>query len=125
MKLTTDDNVDEFLMSDINKVYITFTNKEEVILKSITDWDINLDPINYSTISFTNAFQNKELIQHFDKKEIVEFIHIEGRGIKADDHNYIDLFYDIPCHMKIQRVCVDGGYSNCGKTFVEFEGVVG
>ena len=87
MKITTDNNIDQFILLDLNKVYITFDDDSEVKLNNITDYDIDLNKIENSTIELTTEFSSAELENRFKGKKInhINLIHIEAKGYVAGE----------------------------------------
>lgn len=128
MKITTENNVSEFILDKINNVYIGFDDTE-IILKDIVEYDIDLDRVDCSTIEFTNAFSNVELENYFigNKNNNIIYVHIEASGIVMENYvcRNIDVYYDIPCKMTIRRLRSHGNYKDAGNMFVQLEGFVG
>lgn len=132
MKVITDNNVKQFILDRIDKVYIGFNDNIEVTLKHITDYNIDLDKIEYNTIEFTNALSDKEMINHFkgNSNSKIIYIKIKATGITLDDgitlndHKWINVLYDIPCDMVIRKLRIDGGVNECSRMVVELEGAV-
>jgi hypothetical protein len=133
MKVITDNNVKQFILDRIDKVYIGFNDNIEVTLKHITDYDIDLDKIEYSTIEFANALSDKEMINHFkgNSNSKIIYVKIKATGITLDDEvslslddKWIDVLYDIPCDMVIRKLRIDGGVNECSRMVVELEGAV-
>lgn len=127
MKITTEDNVKVYILDRINKVYIGFDDNTEVELNQITEHDIDLDNIDISTISFGNLLFDVEIQNHFkgNKSNHVIHIHIEAIGIDPVNTNQFNVFYDIPCDMKIRRFATNRHCREVlGDMFIELEGVV-
>lgn len=127
MKITVENDVTQFVLCEINCVYIEFSDGIEAKLDCITDYDIDLDNIDCSIIGLTNTFFNTEIENRFKGKKSnhVILVHIEATGIdKNDGYTRLNVFYDIPCDMKIRRLRINGDRSNFGSMFVELEGFV-
>lgn len=127
MKITTENNVKNFILDRIKNVYIGFNDNVEVKLNSITDFDIDLSDGYNSTIELTNTFENIEIINHFNSTNSrIIYVYIEAIGIcMRDCAGYdIDVYYDIPCDMKISRLRIDGDLHETGNMLVELEGLV-
>ena len=54
MKVITENNVNEYILDRIKKVYIGFDDNIEVELNNIIEYDIDLDNIDMSMLEFTN-----------------------------------------------------------------------
>ena len=126
MKITIDDNIEQFILLDLIEVCITFDDDSEVKLNNITDYDIDLNKIENSTIELTTEFSSAELENRFKGKKInhINLIHIEAKGYVAGEDKDINVFYDIPCDMTIRRLRINGCYEEVGKMFVSLEGFV-
>lgn len=126
MKVKTERNIKEFILHKINKVFIGFDDNIEVELNNIVDYDIDLDNIEYSTIGVTNFLSNKEIENHFvgNKTKDIIYVRIEAEGIIPHSAELIDVFYNIPCDMKIRRLRFSGDNNGQGNMFIELEGFV-
>ena len=59
------------------------------------------------------------------KSNRVIYIHIEATGMMIDTHKEVNVFYDIPCDMRIRRYRIDGyTMGEVGSMFIELEGFV-
>ena len=125
MKITTENNVKQYVLYRVNNVYIGFDDNIEVKLDQVTEFDIDLDSIDYSTIRFTNVLNNIEIANHFksDKKNHIIYVHIEAIGVLPGDGQEVKVFYDIPCDMNIRRFRLNGCF-NQPNMFIELEGIV-
>lgn len=124
MKVTVENNVKEYILDKIKDVYIGFNDNVEVRLNQIIDYDIDLNNEHDSTISFTNALNNVEMENHFKgKKSRIIYVRIDAIGWNPDESSF-DVFYDIPCDMKIKNLRISGEYDGFGDMHVELEGVV-
>ena len=125
MKVTTENNVKEYVLNRIENVHIGFNDNAEITLNHITEYNIDLDSIDYSTISFANAINNIEIENHFknNKKSRVIYIHIDAIGYLIENGKEVKVFYDIPCDMIIRRFRLNGS-SCCENMYVELEGIV-
>ena len=119
MKVTVENNINEYILNRIKNVYIGFDDNVEVKLDQISDYDINLDKIDSSIIELTNILGNVELQNHFKGKSRIIYVHIEFVGIDITGEQEFKVLYDIPCDMVIRnlRIC-------SGDMFVELEGIV-
>lgn len=126
MKVTVENNVNEYVLDRIKNVYIGFDDNTEVKLNQIVDFNIDLDNIDISTISLTNALENVEIINHFKGNKIndIFYVCIEAFALNPIDCNVLKVSYDIPCEMKIKRLRTDGGTGRCGEMYFELEGFV-
>ena len=124
MKVTTENNAKQFALDRIKKVYIGFDDNIEVTLNYIKDYNIDLDRIDCSTIEITNALDNVEIENHFSKDSHIIYVHIEASGVLIESDEIIDVFYDIPCDMKIRRFKISADVGTCQDMFVELEGIV-
>lgn len=124
MKITTEDNVKQFILYRINAIYIGFDDNVEVKLDQISDWDFDFDKIELSTIEFTNVSNDVELESHFvgNKLNKIIYIHIDALGLLPERDEECRVFYDIPCNMYIRRLKMNGDMSDCGGMLVELEG---
>lgn len=126
MKITTDDNIEQFILLDLIKVCITFDDDVEVKLNNIIDYDIDLNKIESSTIELTTESSSVDIENRFKGKKSnhINLIHIEAKGYVGDENKDINVFYDIPCNMTIRRLRINGCYEGVGKMFVSLEGFV-
>ena len=126
MKVIVENNVKQFVLDRINKVYIGFDDNVEVSLDQIIDYDIDLDRVDCCSIGFTNAISDVEMINHFkgDNKSKIIYVKIEATGMSISDCRKNDVLYDIPCEMIIRRLRTNGEINNIGNMFVELEGFV-
>lgn len=125
MKITTEDNVKNYILSHIKYVYIGFDDNTEVMLPGVKEYDIDLDKVDYSTIELTNAFGNTEIENHFSKHNRVIYVHIEACAVVLESsEKMIDVFYDIPCDMKIKRLRINNDIDSCNEMFIQLEGAV-
>ena len=126
MKVITENNVKNFILDKICKVYIGFDDNIEVKLDSIIDYDLDLDKIECSTIGFTNMFNNVEIENHFrrNRRNHIIYVNIEAVGYIMDQNKYIKVYYDIPCDMSIRNLKISGEQDSVGNMYVELEGFV-
>lgn len=124
MKITTEDNVKQFILYRINAIYIGFDDNVKVKLDQISDWDFDFDKIELSTIEFTNVSNDVELESHFigNKPNKIIHMHIDALGLLPERDEECRIFYDIPCNMHIRRLKMNGDMTDCGGMFVELEG---
>ena len=125
MTITTENNVKQYILHRIEKVYIGFDDNTEVVLKDVAEYDIDLDKNEYSTIELTNVFNDAVLENHFkgNKKNRVIYVHIEFSAVTLD-HEFIKAFYDIPCDMIIKRLRANSDRVEVGDMFISLEGYV-
>ena len=125
MKITTENNIKQFILNRINRVYIKFSDDVEIKLDKIIDYDLDIDSNDISTIELTSAMQDCEIINRFNdkKKNRITFIHIEGISCSSDECS-VDAFYDIRCIMKIRKLRINNN-DCCANMFIELEGIVG
>lgn len=125
MKVTTENNVRQFILKQIESVYIGFDDNIEVKLSNIVDYDIDLNRTSYSTIDLTDVLHDVQIENHFNKNSKIIHIHIEGKGVVVEDcDKEFDVLYDIPCDMKIIKFRTTGSFTECGNMFIELEGIV-
>ena len=126
MKVITENNVNEYILDRIKKVYIGFDDNIEVELNNIIEYDIDLDNIDMSMLEFTNSLFNTEIENRFNEKKSnhIIYVHIEAIGFIPSKNKSIDVFYDIPCDMKIRRYRTNASYRDIGNMFIELEGIV-
>ena len=125
MKVTVENNVKQYILDKINKVYIGFNDNTEVKLDAIEEFYIDLSN-DYSTIELTNVFEDIEIINHFNsiKPTSIIYVHIEAIGWFFKDgtgNECCGVYYDIPCDMKIGKLRIDGAEHNMS---IELEGIV-
>ena len=105
---------------------IGFRDNTEVTLKSIIDYDIDLDKIELCTIGLTNALSDVEIENHFKGNESNQIIYVRicAAGVNLDGELF-NVFYDIPCDMTIRRLRINGeNRETYGQMFIELEGVI-
>ena len=125
MKVTTENNVKQYILHTINNVYIGFNDNVEVVLNQITEFDIDLDGANNSTIEFKTDISNIELANYFsNKKNHIIYVRMEATGMNIESQTDVKVYYDVPCNMIIRRLRFDGDNSYCGGMLVELEGFV-
>lgn len=129
MKITTENNVKNFILDRIKNVYIGFDDNIEVKLDAIIDFDIDLSDGDNSTIELTNVFEHIEILNHFKtaKSTRIIYVHIEATGVRIVNgvgHVVTNVYYDIPCDMKISRLRIEGNKHEAGNMLVELEGLV-
>lgn len=124
MKVITKDNVKQFIFDKIQRVYIGFDDNTKVKLEQISEFDIDLDKFGTSTIEVTNGLHDIEIKNQFSKNNHVVSVYIEAKGAKLQDCEPIDIFYDIPCDMKIRRLRINGDYESYPDMFIMLEGIV-
>ena len=126
MKVTTENNINEYILDRIKKVYIGFDDNTEVKLDNVVEYDIDLDNFDMSIIEITNALFNVEIENRFKGKKSnhIIYIHIEATGVTPYENESLDVFYDIPCDMKIRRYRTNASHINIGNMFVELEGFI-
>lgn len=128
MKVTTENNVENFVLYEINSVYLLFNDEVEVELNNIIEYDFDFDKIECSTIELLNELNNSEIENRFGarKNNHITFIHIEATGVclGEDCGKDVKVFYDIPCDMKIRRLRVNGNKDCICNMFISLEGFV-
>ena len=129
MKVTTENNVKNFILNRINKVYIGFNDNIEVSLNDVIGYDVDLCDGYNSNIELTSVTENVEIINYFKshKRTRIIYVRIEAQGFSTDKETckeFCKVFYDIPCDMKINRLRIDGCINDCSKMVIELEGLV-
>ena len=128
MTVTTENNIKQYVLYKIKTLRIGFDDNTEVKLDQITNYELNLDKIDTSTIELTNMLGNIELENHFigNKRNRIIYVYIEAVGVDALTSQEFKVFYDIPCDMIIRRLKIYNCCSNSsyGDMFVELEGII-
>lgn len=126
MKVTIENNITEYVITKIKDICIGFDDNTEIKLKQIVEYDLDLDSIYNTTISFINAYQNAELENHFkgNKRNHIIYVHIDAFAATPDGMGDFRVCYDIPCDMTIRRLETNGDRSTVGAMVVELEGIV-
>jgi len=127
MKMTAENNTEQFVLDDINTVYIGFDDNTEVKLDKIIEYDIDLDKIEHSFIELTNAETDTEIVNHFvgNKKNHVIYVDVKGKGFDIKNNKEIDVYYKIPCNMHMRKLRTHGECrEEVGRMFIQLEGFI-
>lgn len=122
MRVTS--NMEVGIIDRVQYIALTFEDDTELRLGEVVEYDLDLDNIDYSTISFATAFIYDEILTQFNKKEIrrirINFLEIDANDLERKEK----LVLDMPCRMKIRRCRINGDMHTVPNMYVELEGMV-
>lgn len=124
MKVTTEDNVKSFILIRFNTGYIRFSDNTEATINMITDYDIDLNKQEPSSIWLTSMGCNPKIKNPFKENKRVVYVHVEATAFDPESSKDITVSYDIPCDMEIIRWRIYGDNESDGQMFIALEGTV-
>ena len=117
-------NMEVGLIDRVQYVELTFEDDTKLRLGEVLEYDLDLDNIDCSTISFTTAFIYDGALAKFNKKEIkrvcINFAEIDVNDLERKEK----LVLDMQCRMKIRRCRINGDMHSVPNMYVELEGMV-
>ena len=97
------------IISHIKSVILTFDDQGEIVLDTITDYDMEFNKTEINIVEFAHCSIDKDIIAKYSDSVNIKNIHINMVIYNIKTNKTRVSFLDIPCNMKIKSLRYKGG----------------